>query len=274
MFSEEAIKVLQQAEAVKAANESVQAAINGKTSIAALPEDFNVHNLEQYQLLRNRPRGVMTTTAIDNFAAYIGAQRVDGATVFISDDIDATAILNLGTVAAPGHADNIAKLAPVKTAAFKALLAIDGVNMNQRQTAEFLEDWTENVTCMNSAEISIGKAIAAVRKLSIEAIRKSESTVQNLSESRSAFESVEASSSDPLPEFVYFKCTPYHGLQERTFVLRFSVLTSSDKPLIVLRIRQLQTHIEEMGNELADKVKAALTASPDVAVVLGKYARS
>ena len=81
-----------------------------------------------------------------------------------------------------------------------------------------------------------------------------------------------ASSKEPIPELVYFKCTPYEGLEERTFVLRVSILTTDDKPRLVLRIQRLQLHVEQMASELAQTVSDQLVAE-HIAVVRGTYTR-
>jgi uncharacterized protein YfdQ (DUF2303 family) len=151
---------------------------------------------------------------------------------------------------------------------------VAGKGLTQRNAAEFLEDWTDNIRCLDSGEIPTSKAIGAIRRLTIENARKVTSEVKQLAESRSAFEQVEAKSEDPIPELVYFKCKPYSDLQERTFVLRVAVLTT-EQPAIKLHIRQHEEHIEQMAQELADVVgKAASEHAQDATVVLGKYQRA
>lgn len=183
----------------------------------------------------------------------------------------ATAVLNLGTPDAPGHADNLAKLEPKKTAAYTALKGIaTGTAHKQQTVAEFLEDWPGQVQCYNDeGVISPPKAIAAVRKITIESMKKLENTESQLSASRSAFESVQATSTEPLPTTIYFKTIPFHGLAERNFVLRLGVVTASDKPAVSMQIVNQSQHDEDMAVELAKLVAEAVTELP---VLIGDYA--
>lgn len=136
---------------------------------------------------------------------------------------------------------------------------------------EFIEDWMDNIQCLAAepadpadeeqppATISARQAAAAVRRVTIEAIQKLENTEGQLQASRSALESVKATSgSNPLPAFILFKCVPYHGLEERTFRLRLGVQTGGQKPLLVLRIAAKEKHDEAMAEELAGLVTEAV----------------
>lgn len=214
----------------------------------------------------------MATSNVPDFAAYVAAHQEAGAAVFIQQDkMTAIAVLNLGTPIAPGHADNTATLAPKKTAAYTALKSIaTGTGCAQQKMAEFLEDWPAQITCFNDAGvITPPKAIAAIRKISIENLKKLENSEAQLSASRSAFESVTATSTEPLPTTIYFKTVPYHGLQERDFVLRLGILSGGDKPAVNLRIINQEQHEEDMAVELSELVKAAIT---DLPVLIGEYA--
>lgn len=275
MFNKEAILALQEAQSIAAASAAIETCDVTK-ELAALPSDFKLHNLEAYGLLRRRARGTMLTAALDAFIDYTKAHAEAGASVFIhQDDMSATAVLNLGTPSAAGQADNKSKLQLKKTAAYSELAAIaTGQSLKQATVAEFLEDWPENIKCFNDAgPIETPKAIAAVRKLTIEAMRKIESTEQQLSNTRSAFESVTASSTEPLPTTIHFVCQPFADLQERCFVLRLGVQTGSDKPSITLRITKQEKHAEEMAQELAKLIEAKFDGGV-IPVLLGNYTRS
>jgi uncharacterized protein YfdQ (DUF2303 family) len=272
MFDKDAIKQLTQSEAISAAATAIteQAA-----TLVALPEDFKLHDLEQYLTIRRRARGLMTTSALKDFATYAKAHAEAGASVFVdANEMCATAVLNLGTPDEPGHTDNRAKLQAQLTAAYRALLQhAGGRALTQTVAAEFLEDWPDLIECFNEqGPIKLPKAVAAIRKLSIEAMRKLESSEQSLSASKSAFESVQATSADPIPTTIYFKCVPYKDLAERLFVLRLGVQTGGDKPSIVLRIVKAELHAEEMANELADLVRDSLNGQ--MPVLLGAYAKA
>lgn len=269
MLTEDALIRLQLGAAIDQANSDLD-----KPNVA-LPNEFTIHDLEKFKPLRRRARGVFKTQFVAAFCAYVAKHREPGATAFVDPvKMAATGVLNLGTPDAPGHADNLAGLEPTRTAAYQALLAVaNGHGQAQRTVAEFLEDWVGAVACFNDeGSIPAGQAIAAVRKITIEALRKQESEEQSLSATRSALESVSASSKEPLPTTIYFKCQPYAELTERTFVLRLGILTGDKAPSIVLRITKPEEHAEQMALELECLIRAGFAAETEITTVVGTYA--
>jgi uncharacterized protein YfdQ (DUF2303 family) len=268
MLTEQAVEKLQQGAAIAQANIAMAQAF------AALPSDFALHDLERFAPTRRRARGTFSTPFIAAFCAYLIKHAEAGATAFVNPErINSTAVLNLGSPTEPGHADNLAVLAPTKTAAYAALTSVaNGGGQAQRTIAEFLEDWAGQIQCFNDAgEIQPGQAVAAVRKITIEALRKQESQEQSLSATRSALESVTASSTEPLPTVIYFRCLPYAELRERTFVLRLGVLTGDKAPSIVLRIVKPEEHAEQMSQELAELIEQGLAEKGAITTVVGGY---
>lgn len=273
MMNKEAIDAINEGVGIAQASDAFKKAFGDK-AVLALPERFKKHDLETYLPNRRRIRGLMYTLALKDFATYATSNQEEGAAVFIdAEEMEAVAVLNLGTPAKPGHADNKARLHLKRTAAYAALLAVaQGRALSQAMVAEFFEDWTENLQFFTDEnEVKAKHAIAAVRKLTIESMRKIEASEQSLSASKSAFESVQATSQDPIPTVIYFTCVPYKELAERHFVLRLSVLTGSDKPSITLRIVKQEVHEEEMANELADLTRDALGGA--MPVMLGEYTK-
>lgn len=268
MFDKDAIKALQEGESITAASTAVQAA----KEVVALPDSFTLHDVEHLQVSRRRARGMMATRFIVPFASYTEQHREAGATVFVDpENLTATAVLNLGTPTHPGHADNLAQLQLKRTASYSALCTIVQAQRSQVEIAEFLEDW-QQVQCFNdSVEVKRPQAIAAIRKITIDSSRKLESSEQQLGATRSAFESVQACSFEPLPTTLYFSCKPYADLAERQFVLRLSILTGDTKPKIMLRIQSPETHAEEMAAELVSLVAGAIDAEAAVPVLVGTY---
>lgn len=271
MFDKEAIQAIQQSAGIDDAASAVMEALNGTRGLFTLPSDFKVHDLESVLLHRRRARGTMNTTSIADFAAYTKEAKQAGATVFVDvDQMKASAVLNLGTTDEPGHGDDRAILTAKKTAAYQAMRKVaQGMAMSQQTVAEFCEDWSGFISYYKESDVvAPGRAIAAIRKITVEAMRKVEASEGQLSASRGMLESVTASSSEPLPTHLYFACVPYQELELRTFVLRLGVITG-DKPAITLRVVNVEQHEEEMARELAGLVKAAMgNAMP---VLLGGY---
>jgi uncharacterized protein YfdQ (DUF2303 family) len=270
MFDANAIEKLAEAQSIGAAAAATAAGL--QMGVVALPEDFNLHDLEKHQECRRRARGNMETSVIADFANYVTHHAEQGATVFVdADAMTAVAVLNLGSPEAPGHCDNHARLKLKRTSAYSALRAIaTGAGHKQSTIAEFFEDWPSELRFFNDeGQITPNRAIAAIRKVTIEALRKLESTEQSLSASKSSFESVAATSSEPIPTYIYFDCVPYADLQPRTFVMRLTIGTGGDKPTIGLRIIKQEQHDEEMARELAALVVDALPTTP---ALIGTYA--
>lgn len=278
MFDKEAIEALQYGGGIHEASDAVRTAYSNSEPAVALPNHFTVHDLEKFLPTRRRPRGTMQTQTIEDFAAYVGTHQSPGAAVFIDvEHMKAVGVLNLGTVTAPGHADDKAVYTARATAAYSALKAVaSGAPISQVKAAEFLEDWCLHTVCMHEGElIATPKAVAAVREITIEGLRKVGSTEAQLSASRTTFEEVKASGKEQIPTLIEFTCEPYAGLPSRTFQLRLGIQTGGDKPHLLLRIIKQEEHQEEMGRQLANLLGDAIKAkSANVEILLGSYAPS
>lgn len=276
-FTVEAIRELQEAHVVEQANHNVRLMSGEESAIVALPNNYATHDLERYLPQRRRARGRMSTTSVNDFAAYATTHREPGASVFIdATKMRAVGVLNLGTPNDPGHADNLAVLELEQTAAYRALRFACNGHKSQQTLAEFLEDWPDAVQAFAAGEqIAAPKAVGAIRKITIESLRKLESEEQQLSATRSAFESVAATSTEKLPTHIYFRCVPYAGLAERTFVLRLAIHTGDRAPQLSLRMVNEELHAEQMAQELCDLLRITFEAhvsdSP-LPVLIGHYA--
>jgi len=274
MLTLETLKLLQQTCTTQELNALSVAAMRQELPLA-VPNGFAMTSLEKFSPARYRARGTMDTKNAGDFADYVNTNCVLDEFVRIFVDADAmraTAILNwLIEGRYGGHCDNTATLTLEKTAAFKALQAVDGKTQTQLAAAEFFEDFAPMLKFFgkdaegNSTEMSVAKAVAAVRKLSIDTSKKLESQQDQLSASKSTFDSVRVAN-EAFPSHVYFECVPYHGLASRTFVLRIGVITTG--PAIVLRSIHMEQHNEDMAQDfvalIADKAK-------DIPVITGTY---
>lgn len=277
MFNKESIEALQEGTSIVEMAAAVHAAFNDH-GIVTVPDKYTLKDLEKFMPARRRQRGTMNTNSIPDFAGYTQKHKEAGCTVFVNpDNMAARAVLNLGTQDHPGHCDNTAVVTLEKTAAFLALLShtAQHVNLKQSQMAEFLEDWSDEITCYNNegeenAYIPMHKAIAAVRKLTIESMQKLESEAKQLSASKSTFESVAATSTETIPTILHFATVPYHGLDARTFDVRLGINTGGPVPTIGLRIIKMEEHDEQMAFEFAQLVRNALTDEA-LPVLIGSY---
>lgn len=222
----------------------------GKVSLNLEIEPY----LEKFNLNRFRFRGALSTASIDDFTRYSKDLADEGTRCFIdADNMRAVSVLNLGTIDEPGHADNTATLKLKKTAPFSALLSVNGERNSQKSLAEWIEDWADYLVGFdaNGDAIQATKAAAAIRKITIEANQTADFEDNDFSGKRSLMESVEAKTKDIMPVAFEFKCVPFEGLKERPFKLRLSIITG-DRPVLVLRIIQLEAVQEDMANEFRD----------------------
>jgi uncharacterized protein YfdQ (DUF2303 family) len=225
-----AIKLIQ--DTALAASDAQNIMVVGKTDfpVAVLADGFHISDLEGYQQDRNRFRGTFETRMLDDFVRYV-KNRDDGrfgTVCFIdSKSLKAKGVFNLGNVTMPGHGDDAAILGIEHSVAYAEVLSIDGVKKCQRDLAEWLEDWRYYLTALaeDGDEIDFRKAIAAVRKITLDTTRAVEQSEQSHRASRSALESIEARGADnALPAGFTFSCEPAVGFARRDLYLRLGVL--------------------------------------------------
>lgn len=241
---------------------------------AALPDDFKLEDLEQFMPTRRRAAGTMRTPYINDFVTYTEDHKQDGCCIFVDAvEMNATAVLDLGSPSKPGHCASRATLVLKATAAFAALKKVMNIGQTQRAMAEWLEDWAPILAAKSGdTSIDMPKAIAAVRNISVEAIAKSNHEEQALSTQRSAFESVTITGDkETLPTHITVKCKPYPELQEREFVMRLSV-TTDGKPTMTLRPVGWEELVEQMATEFSDDIRAAVENT--LPVLIGTYEKS
>lgn len=222
-----------------------------------LPENHRLHDLRSFQPTKRRFTGKLRTSDLNDFIGYTKAHANQGAEGFIdAENLSCTMFYNLGDEATPGHADWRAELTLKGTAPYNALLEANGSRLDQAYLATWLEDWADFLTPFGQDEGvvygNVGKAVAAVRKITIKASSESESTVGDFAATRTSMEEVEARSKLELPAGFIFRCCPYLGLTDRSFRLRLQVLTGHKEPLLVLRIVQLEAKQEAIAQEFKE----------------------
>ncbi|VVO85557.1 hypothetical protein PS870_02036 [Pseudomonas fluorescens] len=230
------------------------------TPTVVLPDSAKVVSLEQFQQGRSRFRGTLSTNSLADFGVYVTDRSVSGAKGFINqDEMSCTLVFNIGTDAAPGHADDRAVLKLKPTAAYKAVQEAGGRAMSQKDLSDWIEDWNTALTAVDEAGngMSIAKAIAAVRTITIKASSESDHAVSETRTSRSAMDLIEASSKETLPASLVFSAVPFEGLSIRQFTFRVSVITSGAQP--VLKLRWVGEEVQR--EEIAQEFKSVLDVS-------------
>ena len=244
---------------------------NADYPVISLPKDFNLQSLEAFQKTKYRFTGTYTTRSLSDFAEY--SKQVNSIECFIDEQsMSAESIFDLGDTASPGHAKHKAVLSLNKTAPFQSVLELDGRAKNQRELAEYLEDWKSYVTVVdvNGDDMELKKAIAAIRRITIESTQKSDHESKTYSGSRSSMEELEASTKDGvMPAWIIFSCTPYDQLKSRDFHLRLSLLTEG-APRFKARITMLETATEEMASEFKELLTGKLK-SENAKIYVGNF---
>lgn len=232
--------------------------------VAAIPAGISLQSLEPYQKQRVRFRGTLKTSSLKDFANHVTSRKADGAKGFVTVDnamqLGCTVIFNIGDETNPGHCDDLAVLSLESTAAFTAVNEISNKKVEQKDMAEWLEDWSDFVTAKgpDGEVIQLTRAVSAIRKVTIEAMSKAEHQVGDMSASRSTMDEIAAKSTEILPTSLEFNCVPFEGLESRTVVLRVGILTGSGKPVFSLRWVRKGAQMEEIASEFKDILKAEI----------------
>ena len=251
-------------------------AMNKSGAIAATfaPESFKLFDTEQFQAFRRRFRGKLSTTSLADFILYVKT-RTEGANVapgFIdADRLSATVIFNLGTVERPGHGDDTATLGLKASPAYATILAVHGTTLPHADALNWLQDWVDHITYADEDgnDMPAPATYNALRKLTISAKSDATSEERPHGASRSALEEVEARGAGALPAFLRFNCTPYAGLPDRVFYLRVNVRDNNGKPVLQLRIRNLDSEKEAIAQDFKAELLRELEGR--AALVIGTF---
>jgi len=226
-----------------------------------VPREYELQSLEHLLNAPLRQRREFTTTRPDDFITYVKSNSNVNTCVYVeSTGMQSLAVLNHGTPAAPEWGDDRAKLILKQTQVFAAMCGICGAAMTQQVLIDYLEDWSDVLipivtTDEDSNVITMRKAIAAVRRVKIEAKGSKTSEQGDMRATMSAMEEVEASGAvDPLPTILRFRGAPYEGLASYTIDMRVRVLLDNDKPLFKLRLIGIGQLEERISEEITDRI--------------------
>lgn len=240
--------------------------------VRLVPKDMVLQSLESFLPQRKRFRGGFTTSYIADFAIY-SAQFPGGKCFVDQAEMGARIYFDLGDIENPGHGQNRAHIKLEQTAPFAALLNLPNKQLSQKELAEWLEDWSQFFVGYSSSgeAITPGNVVASIRRVTIAAKKESTTEHRDFKAEKSGFESIEVRSEAELPAGIRFTCIPYHGLDQRSFELRLSVI-NGDSPRLVLRHVRFEESKEQMANEFSDKLSTALkSAGAEADIYLGEF---
>lgn len=241
--------------------------------LLAVNQNYKITDLEGFDLGRNRSRGVLSTPRLEDFKTYVESGVDKSSPIFVDHHhVTAVAVLNFNVEGfEQGHCDHLAKLQLEKTVVWKKIQQIKDQKLDQRTFATFLEDWNSVFTAVNANDETIlsGVAISAVRNMKIDASVKSESIVNNTSETRSVFEKVEAqNSTGTLPAYFKIKDAAFIGLEEKEVTLRLIVNAGNNSPEFKLQI----VKEDLLNNQIIEEFKAkVIELLPENPVRIGTF---
>ncbi|MGM0858616.1 MAG: DUF2303 family protein [Pseudomonadota bacterium] len=260
-FSKEALQHLE------AGHKTGTLAADGQALIVG--EDFKLVDMEQYQDQRRRFRGKFNTRGLKDFITYVSGQQADAPVFIDRDAMAARSYLDIGNKQTPGHCDHSASLDLPKTPEFSAYLSADGRTFDQEDMVELIEDWGHLMAFENKEGEALerSKVLHAVRKVSMDDLTSIDSDKQEHSSKVGVMNSVTVKNAERLPTVIYWKLTPYEGLQERTLAMRVASKTKGG-PSFGLRAIALDAFREEVAAEFAQLVTDGL---PESECLLGTF---
>lgn len=233
--------------------------------IILLSDSARVHDLEKFSATKRRMSGSFKTSSIASLTEFAKSTinesaEIDSPSCFISDDGHAKLIFNFGSTEKPLHQDLGANINLKKTAVFTEISRLKDERLNQRELAEFIEDFHIYTTALDKdgKEINQSVAIAAIRNMSIESSKSVNQTTEEYKDTSSAFASVEAKFKDATPAYLKFEIPAFNEIDERVFIFRISVITSDDRIKLALRCPSWDEVIESINIEFQEKLSQNL----------------
>ena len=275
MLNKETIQELKKSEVTQSLEATIST-IGPVEPVVAVPDDFSLRSLEEFMSGASSFRFNFNTQSFSDFVAYNIKFDVEDALCFVDVKdprrMSATTIFDIGSVESPGHKRHRAKIELKETAAYSALLNIDGRKMDQRGASDFLEDWGDfiSVETNQGDHISASLAAAKLRDLTIESAREASSKIDDFGSELSAMEKIEAKNKNSLPAFLIFTCVPYLDFQPVQFGIRLSILTGDAVPKISLRIVQLEQTLESISDEFKTNLVTEFE-SMDIETFIGTF---
>lgn len=222
--------------------------------ITVMPNDFKSIDLEPFHRQRDRFRGVYVTSSVVDYASYVNTECEESPhqTFICADDMTAVSYINLGCKDHPGHGDWQAQVELERTPEYLAIQSLcNNAPHTQRDLIHFIEDWADCIQAIDQSgePMKPEKAIAALRKITIESTSSTETEDGDFKGSKSRFDTVEAKSNIGLPAAFTFTCAPYKELPPHQFMIRLSIRTGGEKTAINVRMVKQQQHKQLMAEQ-------------------------
>lgn len=248
-----------------------QTAIASDGFAISLPAGVQVVRTEQFADRPRFHRHHFKTERLSDFIRYA----TDNASAAELDDQPATYITPDGqgvvTLFDHGGSDNPrwghhrAELKLKQTPAWIAAQAMASGVKKQTDVIEWIEDWLLNITAheQNGGVIAQSKAIAALRRVKLEARGDVVSVEGDFARSQSTLASIEAKGDvEALPAYFIVHTPLYIDTVESEIVMRLGVRELDGKPVLALRIVGRDTLIKTTTDWLEKTIAEAFADNP------------
>jgi len=229
-----------------------------------LSKTLELKSLEQFRPAPNHYRANYSTHDLEHFIGYSLTHASAEAGIFVdAEGMSAIAIFDMGDPLDPAWGKHRAMLSLKKSAAYQALIDKADQSLGQNELIEFLEDWSDCVTCYaeDGTDMTVGQAVQLIRRIDLKATAQSSHEVANFSASRSAMEEIEArSAGGKLPAYFVMDCAPYEALKARAIHCKLRLKITGDKPALAYRI----IAEERMNTDMAREFCALITSNDEL----------
>lgn len=229
-----------------------------------LPQGYQAESLDRFMERPAHFREQFKTHHMNSFVEYCAGNH--GGQIVLcyvdQDKMSASVIFDAGVPCEPGHRYHTATLTLQMGPLYQSLLKISGTTIEQRELAEWLEDWRFDITTesANNEEIELGKVITAVRQFSTESKTNSSHNEESMAASRSAFASIEAANKHNLPAYIVADCKPYSDLEDHRIPMRFSTrLSTTEKPVFALTMVKPDVIRQTLAEDFVKAISIAMT---------------
>jgi uncharacterized protein YfdQ (DUF2303 family) len=234
------------------------------SEVVAVPDGTKLVSTEAFHPGRLRRRGLAKTSSLFSLRDFVAVNAHPDCLITVDEkEMRVVAYLDYNTVnSAPGHCGFQVSYSPTITADFAEFSRKKNQHMSQQEFAEFFEDNLEllDTDDADGMKLTVLQAIVGIRNFTVKTDNLVTSEAQPYLSKQTSIDKLDAKSANGLlPGMMRFTCVPYLGFTSRTFQCRIRVhLAEKKPPEFSYKVIGYEKHVEEIGGEMADGVKAQL----------------
>lgn len=247
-----------------------------ESTLIALPHGFRIEDLESHMPQRTRFRGQLNTKNPDDFRVYCEKHDLGGqkSACFVGSDLTAVCIFDLGSSEEPLHGDHRARLALPYTPEFNALRNLIDSHKTQRTMAEWIEEWAFMLTFATSFEggedISVAKAVSAIRTMELKKVREDKRIEGDFSRSASVLEQQEMKDAERFPAYMFATLQPAEDLPAMIFEFRLSIGENREGIVIHPKPLRWDMKMREIDDHFKALIEGHVCPETDITVYQGE----